>query len=80
LSRIEGEDGGPIKVEFALALRKIYGAEVPPPGPEPAPEVVDVEVKPVGLEKDMAGVGVSTDHHYQQTLTSTSAKATIAHY
>ena len=46
---VTGEDGGPIKVEFALALKKIYGTDA---------EVVDVEALP---EKKVAGVGVSTN-------------------
>lgn len=39
-TEVTGEDGGPIQVEFEIALRKIYS--------EPLPcEVVDVEAKPV---------------------------------
>ena len=53
-TEVTGEDGGPIRVEFEMALRKIYS--------EPLPcEVVDVETKPVELENGKAGVGVSTN-------------------
>lgn len=43
LERVEvtGEDGGPIRVEFEAALRKVYGQA------EPAPHIVDVEAVPV---------------------------------
>jgi hypothetical protein len=36
-TELTGEDGGPIRVEFEAALKKIYGQA------EPAPQVVDVE-------------------------------------
>lgn len=36
-TEITGDDGGPIRVELEAALKKVYGAEVPPP------TVVDVE-------------------------------------
>jgi len=49
------EGGGPIKVEFAMALKKIYGQA------EPEPNFVEAEVKPMEPEKGMAGVGASTD-------------------
>lgn len=39
-TEVTGEDGGPIQVDFELALKKIYG------GPLPA-EVVDVPAQPV---------------------------------
>ena len=55
-----GEGGGAIKVEFAVALKKIYGAGEPVPRREPA-AVVDVEAAPVAAEKERAGVGVSTN-------------------
>ena len=54
---VTGEDGGPIKVEFALALKKIYGVAAPP-GNYGENEVVDVEALP---DKKVAGVGVSTN-------------------
>ena len=55
-----GEGGGPIKLEFAMALKKIYGQ------PEPTAslgdsQVVDVEVKRVEQARELAGVGVSTN-------------------
>jgi hypothetical protein len=61
-TEVSGEDGGAIKVEFALALKKVYGQAAPPAnGEEPAPAVIDVEARPVGPEKEVAGVGVSTN-------------------
>lgn len=39
-TELTGEDGGPIRVEFEAALKKIYGQA------EPAPHVVDVECTP----------------------------------
>jgi len=54
-TEVTGENGGPIQVEFEVALRKIY-SEVLTDDP-----IVDVEVKPLGEEKQMAGVGVSTN-------------------
>jgi len=36
-TEVTGEDGGPIRVEFEAALKKVYGQA------EPAPTVVDVE-------------------------------------
>ena len=55
-----GEGGGPINLEFAMALKKIYGQ------PEPTAslgdsQVVDVEVKRVEQARELAGVGVSTN-------------------
>ena len=52
--------GGAIKVEFAVALKKIYGAGEPVARREPA-AVVDVEAAPGAAEKERAGVGVSTN-------------------
>ena len=54
-TEVSGEDGGAIKVEFALALKKVYGQA------EPVPAVIDVEAKPVETEKEMAAVGGSTN-------------------
>ncbi len=50
---LTGEGGGPIKVEFALALKKIYG--------QGNGEIVDVEARPLERKKEMAGVGESTN-------------------
>jgi len=54
-TEVTGDDGGAIKVEFALALKKVYGVATPPvttqvePAMPPvnAPAVIDVESKPV---------------------------------
>lgn len=45
-TEITGEDGGPIKVELEVALRKIYGAEVPPAHDVATPrgEIIDAKV------------------------------------
>ena len=48
---ITGADGGPIRIEFEAALKRLYGDQ--PPGaavtvaPPPSPPVVDVEAVPV---------------------------------
>ena len=39
-TELTGEAGGPVRVEFELALKKVYGAA--------AASVVDVEAAPVG--------------------------------
>jgi hypothetical protein len=56
-TEVAGEDGGPIKLEFALALKKVYGqAEpaptLPPANEEAAPTIIDVEAMPVDPVKN----------------------------
>ena len=64
-TEVTGENGGPIQVEFEVALRKIYGEVLTDgdlaDGHLADGSVVDVEVKPLGEEKQVAGVGVSTN-------------------
>ena len=62
-TEVTGEDGGAIKVEFALALKKVYGVAGPPThGDEPTPdktEVIDVEARSGAPEKDLPGGNAS---------------------
>ena len=64
-TEVTGDDGGAIKVEFALALKKVYGQaepapNMPPVTTEPAPnmapaneaEIIDVETVPVDSAKN----------------------------
>ncbi|MBI1178472.1 hypothetical protein GC207_13640 [bacterium] len=44
-TEITGEDGGPIKVELEVALKKIYGAEVPPAQSVAVPRGEIIEAK-----------------------------------
>ena len=44
-TELTGEDGGPIRVELAAALNKVYGVAVPPANLQPG-EVVDVTEVP----------------------------------
>ena len=53
-TEVTGEGGGPIQVDLEMALRKIYREPM-------AADVVDVEVQPLGEEKNMAAVGASTN-------------------
>lgn len=47
-TEVSGEDGGAIKVEFALALKKVYGRpEVLADGHQKSETVIDVEAVPV---------------------------------
>ena len=55
-TEVAGEDGGPIKLEFALALKKVYGQAEPAPtlplvttepAPTSEPAIIDVEAVPV---------------------------------
>ena len=43
-TEVTGDDGGAIKVEFALALKKVYGVATPPANDA---EIIDVEAVPV---------------------------------
>lgn len=53
-TEVTGEGGGPIQVDLEMALRKIYREPM-------AADVVDVEIQPLGEEKNMAAVGASTN-------------------
>lgn len=53
-TEVTGEGGGPIQVDLEMALRKIYREPM-------AADVVDMEVQPLGEEKNMAAVGASTN-------------------
>ena len=48
-TEVTGDDGGAIKVEFALALKKVYGQAQPAPND---PTVIDVESVPVDPSKN----------------------------
>jgi hypothetical protein len=48
-TEVTGEDGGPIRVEFEAALKKVYGQA------EPALTIVDVEE--IGKQKAESGTG-----------------------
>ncbi len=45
-TEVTGEDGGPIRVEFEAALKKVYGAEARPAHQVGLPAVVEVEALP----------------------------------
>jgi hypothetical protein len=49
-TEVTGDDGAPIKVEFALALKKVYGQ--PAAGRTTEPAVIDVESAPVDPSKN----------------------------
>lgn len=59
-TEVTGDDGGAIKVEFALALKKVYGVATPLVTTGPAPnmppgndaEIIDVEAVPVDPSKN----------------------------
>jgi hypothetical protein len=52
-TEVTGDDGGAIKVEFALALKKVYGVAAPPANESEAGHtVVDVESTPVDPSKN----------------------------
>ena len=53
-TEVTGEGDGPIQVDLEMALRKIYREPL-------AADVLDVEVKLLGEEKNMAAVGASTN-------------------
>jgi hypothetical protein len=55
-TEVSGEDGGAIKVEFALALKKVYGAAA-----SETDKVIEVEAKVAEARNEVAGVGVSTN-------------------
>ena len=53
---VSGEDGGAIKVEFALALKKVYGgAGSAAEGEAAAPAVIDVESRAITPDHDRIG-------------------------
>ena len=49
-TEVTGDDGGAIKVEFALALKKVYGQ--PEAGRSAEPAIIDVEAVPVDPAKN----------------------------
>jgi hypothetical protein len=48
-----GEDGGPIRIELEAALKKVYGAEVPPAIEAPPGAMVDVEATPLAANSQL---------------------------
>lgn len=57
-TEVSGEDGSPIRLDFALALKKVYGGGAPAANADNE-KVIEVEAKPVEAENVVAGVGVS---------------------
>ncbi len=50
-TEVTGEDGGPIRVEFEAALKKVYGVAAPPAISPSGREVIDVEALPSATGK-----------------------------